>query len=125
MALALSASFAVDALAEGKDSKKSVKKETGQSSDAKRVSKELKNGRSLFSNSCASCHPAGGNVVSRSKPITSSWTLASLATFKSYLEQPIGTMPHYDHIIKDDKNLELLYKYVKTLKTRAPVKKNN
>lgn len=84
---------------------------------------DLEKGRAIFRTSCVSCHPGGENLAKRSKPIIGSWTLATLATFKSYLAQPVGTMPHYKHIVNSEKNLEFLYKYVKTLdKAKAPAK---
>lgn len=105
-----------DCYAESPNAKKKSRAEAAKGqAKTKPTDKSLKRGSELFRSNCASCHPGGRNKISRSKPIIGSWTLSALSTFKSYLEQPVGTMPHYEHIITDEKNLELLYKYVKTL----------
>lgn len=103
------------------DSKKKSRQVTVKT---KSSNKDLMRGRDLFSSNCASCHPAGGNKVSPSKPINGSWTLSTLSTFKAYLEKPVGTMPHYEHIITDAKSLKLLYEYVKTLDATGVGKKS-
>lgn len=125
IAFALAIMIAVSAAqtpAHSKDSKKKAK--PALKAQKKSDSTDLRKGSDLFRSNCASCHPAGRNKITRSKPITGSWTLAALSTFKSYLNEPIGTMPHYEHIITDEKNLELLYKYVKTLNSDS-TKKNS
>lgn len=125
-ALVLAIMIAVGAAqspADSKDSKKKAKPATR--AQKKPDNPDLKKGSELFGSSCASCHPGGRNKIKRSKPITGSWTLATLSTFKSYLDEPIGTMPHYEHIISDEKNLELLYKYVKTLESDSTTRKKS
>jgi len=75
-------------------------------------------GETLFKQSCASCHPGGGNVHKSEKTITNSKKLASIVTFKSYLELPPGHMPHYKHIVSDPQTLKALYDYCKTLQKK-------
>ena len=83
-------------------------------------------GRKLFATHCAECHLGGGNVVKPGKPVKGSQILATEATFKAYLDQPIGDMPHYEHLITDPKLMHNLYSYVKTLdKPAAPQKETN
>lgn len=72
-------------------------------------------GQKDFKQYCAQCHAAGGNNVNPSKPISGSQKLATLATFKAYLEAPLGHMPVYPHIIKDKVVLQALFKYCKSL----------
>jgi mono/diheme cytochrome c family protein len=79
----------------------------------------LESGRGLFDSHCASCHRGGGNSVKPSKPVKGSHVTSTLATFKSYLNQPVGTMPHYEHLIEDEKLLSNLYTYVKSLDDRG------
>lgn len=74
-------------------------------------------GGNTFKQSCASCHPAGGNLVNSKKPVAGSKMLSTAAVFKQYLESPTGHMPHYKHIVTDSAILNALYKYCKTLKT--------
>lgn len=81
-------------------------------------------GRNLYQSHCASCHEDGGNLVVPSKPIIGSHVLATGATFKSYLDLPVGTMPHYEDLIKDDGLLNDLYVYVRSLKA-VPLNKND
>jgi mono/diheme cytochrome c family protein len=83
---------------------------------AKSTKPSLKQGENLFKQTCASCHPGGTNSVAPKKTIYDSKKLASLVTFKSYLEAPNGHMPYYKFLVKDRQFLESLYKYVKTLK---------
>jgi mono/diheme cytochrome c family protein len=82
-------------------------------------------GRTLFESHCASCHAGGGNLVVPKKPVIGSHVLVTGATFKSYLNEPVGTMPHYQHLIQDDSLLNELYSYVKSMKAApaAPVGK--
>jgi len=73
-------------------------------------------GRGIYMSHCASCHEAGGNRVNSKKPVVGSQVLSTLATFKSYLNEPVGTMPHYEHVITDEKMLSQLYVYTKSLR---------
>lgn len=77
--------------------------------------KSISKGSKLYAMHCASCHAAGGNSVAPRKPVKGSQVLSTLATFKSYLNEPIGDMPHYEHLITDEKLLGDLYAYVKSL----------
>ena len=76
--------------------------------------KRIKRGMKIFGSHCASCHAGGGNVVKPSRSIKGSGTLATYATFKAYLNKPIGDMPHYEHLITNDSALKDLYEYTKT-----------
>lgn len=76
---------------------------------------DTKRGKQLFMSHCSKCHTGGQNNVKPSKPIVGSSVTATYATFKAYLNQPIGTMPHYEHLITDDEALQSLYGYVKSL----------
>lgn len=76
---------------------------------------DSKRGKQLFMSHCSKCHSGGQNNVKPSKPIVGSSVTATYATFKAYLNKPIGTMPHYEHLITDDEALQSLYSYVKTL----------
>ena len=78
-------------------------------------------GEKAFKQYCAECHVAGGNTVKPSKPIAGSNKLATLATFKAYLEAPVGHMPYYPHLVKDPAVLKALYKYCQGL-SREPRK---
>jgi mono/diheme cytochrome c family protein len=75
-------------------------------------------GKQVFDQHCASCHIGGGNLVKPKYSIAGSKTLATLATFKSYLSAPPGHMPYYQTIVGNQKTLESLYKYCKQLKKR-------
>ncbi len=81
-------------------------------------------GRRLFESHCASCHAGGGNLVVPKKPVIGSQVLVTGATFKSYLNQPVGTMPHYEDLIRDDGLLTELYTYVKSMKAASVEQKN-
>lgn len=84
--------------------------------DSKIKNRETKSvGERTFGSHCASCHANGGNVIKREKPLAGSKHLSNFITFKDYLSKPIGTMPHYENLIKNDKTLKKLYDYVKTL----------
>lgn len=76
---------------------------------------DLARGSALFAQSCQQCHPGGSNVVNPSKPVKGSDTLVSLATFKQYLQQPVGDMPFEAHIVNDEDNLKAIYAYCKSL----------
>lgn len=86
--------------------------------------KSIKKGSLIFRSHCAACHRLGLNQAKPSKPIVDSATLATFATFKANLNKPVGNMPHYEHLINDDKLLKNLYDYCKTLKNEnaAPAK---
>lgn len=84
-----------------------------QSADA--AEPDVKRGKQLFMSHCSKCHTNGQNNVKPSKPIVGSSVVATYATFKAYLDKPIGTMPHYEHLITDDEALHSLYSYVKSL----------
>ncbi len=93
--------------------------DTSSSSKQKEVkqrksSTKIERGRRLFGTHCASCHADLENSVKPGKPIRSSQVLSTMATFKSYLDKPLGDMPHYEHVIADDKLLSDLYAYVKS-----------
>jgi len=72
-------------------------------------------GEKAFKQYCAQCHAAGGNTVNPGKPISGSQKLATLATFKAYLEAPVGHMPYYKNVVKDKEVLNALYKYCQSL----------
>lgn len=94
-----------------------------ESSDSASGSVSERKGKKLFATHCAECHTGGGNIVKPGKPIKGSQVLAAEATFKAYLDKPIGDMPHYEHLITDPKLLHNLYSYVKTLDKPAPADK--
>lgn len=73
-------------------------------------------GQMTFESHCNSCHINGGNVVKPQKPLAGSKYLSNYVSFKSYLKEPVGTMPHYENLISNDKVLRELYRYVQTLK---------
>jgi hypothetical protein len=56
------------------------------------------------------------NLVNNAKPVAGSKELRSLALFKAYLAHPPGHMPYYEHLVKDQKVLQALYDYCKSLK---------
>ncbi len=92
------------------------KAKQAKSTDSKTKNQATKSvGEQTFGSHCASCHANGGNVVRREKPLAGSKHLSNFITFKDYLDKPIGTMPHYENLIKNDKTLRKLYDYVKTL----------
>jgi mono/diheme cytochrome c family protein len=99
------------------------KSKTAASNKVSTSEKAMPRGERLFSTHCASCHSGGGNNVNPAKPIKKSQVLVTLATFKEYLNEPLGTMPHYEHLIKDDKLLQDLYFYVRKFDDEAPAKK--
>ena len=109
----------------------SSKKASEKSDNPKKVKGARKEspvarGGKLFATHCASCHAAGGNSIMPSKPVKGSQVLSTMATFKSYLNEPLGNMPHYEHLITDEKLLSDLYAYVKDLdKSAAPVKEGD
>lgn len=73
-------------------------------------------GELTFDSHCSSCHINGGNVVKSQKPLAGSKYLSNYVSFKNYLKQPVGTMPHYENLISNDKVLKELYRFVQTLK---------
>lgn len=73
-------------------------------------------GENVFKQTCASCHPAGGNIVKARKPVAGSSKLSSLAVFKAYLTAPLGHMPYYKFVVSDPKTLKALYDYCRSLK---------
>lgn len=96
------------------------KSEAPKADKGSRKTKAIARGGKLYATHCASCHAGGGNSVTPSKPVQGSQVSSTLATFKSYLNEPIGNMPHYEHLIKDEKLLSDLYAYVKDLDKKAP-----
>ena len=95
----------------GKESSK--KKQSPSKKKSDKADSVLK-GEKTFGNHCASCHAGGGNVVKPSRSIKGSATLATFATFRAYLNKPIGDMPHYEHLITNELMLRDLYEYTKT-----------
>ncbi|MCA9800377.1 MAG: c-type cytochrome [Cyanobacteria bacterium HKST-UBA02] len=89
---------------------------------AKSGEKKAPDGKKLFKTHCASCHQGGGNLVKPGKPIKGSNVLVTYATFKAYLNEPLGDMPHYEHLISNDDLLTPLYLYVKKLGKEEPKK---
>ncbi len=73
-------------------------------------------GELTFDSHCSSCHISGGNAVNPQKPLVGSNYLSNYVTFKNYLKTPVGTMPHYENLISNDKVLKELFHYIKTLK---------
>lgn len=96
------------------------KNDTPKVEKGSRSDKAVVRGGNLFATHCASCHAGGGNSITPGKPVQGSQVTSTLATFKSYLNEPVGNMPHYDHLIKDEKLLSDLYAYVKDLDKAAP-----
>jgi len=100
---------------DGKDSDKAAADKSGgkQAADNKADDKQerIKKGRALYRTHCSSCHPGGTNTVTKSKPLVGSTYLKSYPTFKAYLDQPLGDMPHYDHLLKDEDLIGALYLY--------------
>lgn len=82
-------------------------------------SSSLAVGKRLYQTHCASCHQDGGNAIVLNKPVIGSQVLATGATFKSYLNQPLGTMPHYENLITDDELLNKLYAYVRVMDSNS------
>jgi mono/diheme cytochrome c family protein len=78
--------------------------------------KHAVSGEAVFRENCASCHAGGGNTVNPKKPVAGSDKLANRLLFKSYLENPVGHMPYYKHVVTDQKAVRALYDYCKTLK---------
>jgi mono/diheme cytochrome c family protein len=72
-------------------------------------------GEVLFKQYCAECHVGGGNRVRESHPIAGSKTLSSVVTFKDYLKSPPGHMPYYQSVVKNERILNALYKYCKSM----------
>lgn len=91
--------------------KSESKTKTKASAEPKKGKGEL-----TFDSHCSSCHINGGNVVNPQKPMAGSKYLSNYVSFKNYLKEPVGTMPHYENLIKNDKVLKDLYHYVQTLK---------
>lgn len=77
------------------------------------------NGAKLFAQYCSKCHIGGANIIKESHPIADSKQLASLPTFKAYLNAPPGHMPYYQQLVNNKENLESLYQYCKQLKPKA------
>lgn len=77
---------------------------------------EKASGEVIFQQYCASCHQSGGNATVPSKTVAGSTKLGTLATFKDYLNNPLGHMPYYKNVIEDKTTIDALYKYCKTLK---------
>lgn len=75
-------------------------------------------GAVTFAERCAKCHMGGGNLVNNSRPLAGSKQLASVATFKAYLNSPPGHMPYYQEIVSNKATLESLYNYCKQLKPK-------
>lgn len=99
-----------------KETEKSKSKASTKSSTAKKkIDSKIERGAKLFGTHCASCHALGGNTITPNKPVKGSPVLATLATFKSYLNEPIGNMPHYEHLITDEKLLSDLRAYARSL----------
>jgi mono/diheme cytochrome c family protein len=85
-------------------------------SSANRIKNKKVSGESVYKTHCASCHGAGGNLVSDKHPIAGSKELSTLAQFKQYLNSPPGHMPHYAALVANDESLKALYEYVKSIK---------
>lgn len=90
-------------------------KKSNEATPTSNKEKAIARGSKLFVNHCASCHAEGGNTITPVKPVRGSQVLSTMATFKSYLNQPIGDMPHYEDLITDQKLLSDLYAYTKDL----------
>ncbi len=82
--------------------------------------KEAPSGQKLFQQHCSSCHLGGGNKIKSGKDLAGSKELRSLLTFKEYLSKPPGHMPYYQHVVTNQKVLDALYQYCKTLK-KTPI----
>ena len=72
-------------------------------------------GEVLFKQYCAECHLGGGNRVHENHPIAGSKNLASIVTFTDYLKSPPGHMPYYQSVVKNQRVLDALYRYCKSL----------
>ena len=100
-------------------------------SSSARKPKPVPSGAQIFQQYCSSCHLGGGNAAKNGKPVYSSHVLATMATFKSYLDSPPGHMPRYKELVENDKLMRALFDYCKTLKKqpserafKEPVKLN-
>lgn len=96
-----------------------AKPQTSSKTESKTKAKAVptkSRGELTFDSHCSSCHINGGNAVKPQKPLAGSKYLSNYVTFKNYLKQPVGTMPHYENLISNDKVLKELYHYVQGLK---------
>lgn len=86
---------------------------------AKKEKTRKPNGAKIFAQYCSNCHFGGANLLKERHPVANSKELSTLATFKSYLRQPPGHMPHYQEIVDNQQVLEALYKFCKALKGKS------
>jgi uncharacterized membrane protein len=73
-----------------------------------------KSGYQVFTHSCKSCHPDGGNIMDANRPINKSPKLKNSDTFISYIRHPEGIMPPFTGSQIADHEAEELYLYITT-----------
>lgn len=71
-----------------------------------------KTGREEFQKNCTPCHPDGGNVIKREKPMKESKKLANFNTFLAWIRNPVQTMPTFPPSQISDKQARELYDYI-------------
>ena len=78
-------------------------------------------GQRIFSANCASCHPAGGNVIEASLPLKTSRRLATEAAFISFIRSPAmpngsaGAMPAFAESQVSAREAGDLYAYIQSM----------
>ena len=77
-----------------------------------------KNGKKIFEVNCAGCHLNGLNLIKKDKPIIGSNKLKSKDDLKSFLISPPPPMPNFKNIVSKENELEELYNYLLTLKSK-------
>jgi mono/diheme cytochrome c family protein len=78
-------------------------------------------GKRLFSSSCASCHPNGGNAIVAELPLKKSKALVSVTAFTAFIRSPkmpdgsAGDMPSFGTDQLTDKQAADVYGYIQSM----------
>jgi hypothetical protein len=72
----------------------------------------FKAGEKIFAAECSTCHPHGGNVIDRSRPVLHSPKLKDFNTFLAWLRHPAESMPAFPTSEISDAQGKELYAYI-------------
>ena len=81
-------------------------------------SEDASDGARLYQKNCEVCHHIGENIIRPDKTLDKSAKLKTTAIFKRFLSRRNGLMPPYLTLTRNDKDLQALYAYIKTLNSQ-------
>jgi cytochrome c6 len=71
-----------------------------------------RSGEAIYKESCASCHPKGGNVIKPKDILKGSKRMKDAKVFLAWLRKPVQPMPPYPASKISDGEAEALYAYI-------------